>query len=41
VYPDSNTAAGNNNFFGIQTYPSHSPFGMNGRFFFARIGYTF
>jgi iron complex outermembrane recepter protein len=27
--------------FGIFTYPSHSPFGMNGRFVYTRIGYTF
>jgi iron complex outermembrane receptor protein len=41
IHPDENTAAGNNNFFGIQVYPSHSPFGMNGRFFYARVGYAF
>jgi iron complex outermembrane receptor protein len=39
VYPDPNIAP--NSFNGIQVYPSHSPFGMNGRFVFARIGYSF
>jgi iron complex outermembrane receptor protein len=27
--------------FGIFTYPSHSPFGMNGRFVYTRVGYSF
>ncbi|HEX6088260.1 MAG TPA: TonB-dependent receptor [Thermoanaerobaculia bacterium] len=27
--------------FGMFTYPSHSPFGMNGRFVYTRISYTF
>ena len=47
TFPDNNlvrrpngdfTAQSNN---GIFTYPSHSPFGMNGRFVYTRIGYTF
>ena len=29
VFPDRNTTV--NSFNGIQTFPSHSPFGMNGR----------
>lgn len=39
--PDENypgTPQGN---FGIFQYPSHSPFGMNGRFVYTRVGYTF
>jgi iron complex outermembrane recepter protein len=39
VYPDPNIPP--NSFNGIQVYPSHSPFGMNGRFLYARIGYAF
>ncbi len=39
VYPDKNIAP--NSFNGIQVYPSHSPFGMNGRFGYVRVGYTF
>ena len=39
VYPDLNIPP--NSFNGIQTYPSHSPFGMNGRFMYVRIGYSF
>jgi iron complex outermembrane recepter protein len=39
VYPDENIAP--NSFNGIQVYPSHSPFGMNGRFVYARVGYSF
>jgi iron complex outermembrane receptor protein len=27
--------------FGMFVYPSHSPFGMNGRFVYTRVGYTF
>ena len=27
--------------FGIFTYPSQSPFGMNGRFVYTRLGVTF
>ena len=47
TFPDKNlvrnssgafTAQSNN---GIFTYPSHSPFGMNGRFLYTRVGYTF
>ena len=32
------TAQGNN---GIFTYPINTPFGMNGRFVYTRVGYTF
>jgi iron complex outermembrane receptor protein len=39
AFPDENTAP--NSFNGIFTYPSHSPFGMNGRFLYARIAYKF
>ena len=39
VFPDRNSAI--NSFNGIQTFPSHSPFGMNGRALYARIGATF
>jgi iron complex outermembrane receptor protein len=39
VLPDRNTTV--NSFNGIQTFPSHSPFGMNGRGLYARIGRTF
>jgi hypothetical protein len=39
VFPDRNTTV--NSFNGIQTFPSHSPFGMNGRGLYARIGRTF
>jgi iron complex outermembrane receptor protein len=39
VLPDRNTTV--NSFNGIQTFPSHSPFGMNGRTLYARIGWTF
>ena len=39
VFPDRNTTV--NSFNGIQTFPSHSPFGMNGRTLYARIGRTF
>jgi iron complex outermembrane receptor protein len=41
AFPDKNfpgTPQGN---FGIFTYPSQSPFGMNGRFVYTRLGYTF
>ncbi|HKO57883.1 MAG TPA: TonB-dependent receptor [Thermoanaerobaculia bacterium] len=41
AFPDKNfpgTPQGN---FGIFTYPSQSPFGMNGRFVYSRISYTF
>jgi hypothetical protein len=30
-----------NSFNGIQTYPSHSPFGMNGRFVYGRLTVRF
>jgi iron complex outermembrane receptor protein len=35
VVPDRNTAP--NSFFGVQTFPSHSPFGMNGRAIYGRL----
>jgi iron complex outermembrane receptor protein len=41
AFPDKNfpgTPQGN---FGIFTYPSQSPFGMNGRSVYTRVGYTF
>jgi iron complex outermembrane receptor protein len=41
AFPDKNfpgTPQGN---FGIFTYPSQSPFGMNGRFVYTRVGVTF
>jgi iron complex outermembrane receptor protein len=39
VFPDRNTTV--NSFSGIQTFPSHSPFGMNGRTLYLRLGRTF
>jgi iron complex outermembrane recepter protein len=39
VFPDRNATV--NSFNGIQTFPSHSPFGMNGRFVYARVRRTF
>jgi iron complex outermembrane recepter protein len=39
VFPDRNTTV--NSFNGIETFPSQSPFGMNGRALYARIGRTF
>ena len=39
VFPDRNTTV--NSFNGIQTFPSQSPFGMNGRTIYARVGRTF
>ena len=39
VFPDRNTTV--NSFNGIQTFPSQSPFGMNGRALYARIGRSF
>ena len=39
VLPDRNTTV--NSFNGIQTFPSYSPFGMNGRGLYVRIGRTF
>jgi iron complex outermembrane receptor protein len=39
VFPDRNTTV--NSFNGIQTFPSQSPFGMNGRTVYARVGRTF
>jgi iron complex outermembrane receptor protein len=39
VFPDRNSTV--NSFNGIQTFPSQSPFGMNGRTAYARLGLTF
>jgi len=39
VFPDRNTTV--NSFNGIQTFPSQSPFGMNGRSLYARVARTF
>lgn len=39
VFPDRNTTV--NSFNGIQTFPSHSPFGLNGRALVVRVGRTF
>ena len=39
VFPDRNSTV--NSFNGIQTFPSQSPFGMNGRAIYARIGRRF
>ena len=39
VFPDRNITV--NSFSGIQTFPSHSPFGMNGRTLYGRIVLTF
>jgi iron complex outermembrane receptor protein len=39
AFPDRNLDANSN--LGIFTYPSHSPFGMNGRFVYSRVSYTF
>ncbi len=39
VFPDENVAANANN--GIFPYPSHAPFGMNGRFLYSRIAVRF
>jgi iron complex outermembrane receptor protein len=39
VLPDRNSTV--NSFNGIQTFPSHSPFGMNGRALYARVGRNF
>jgi iron complex outermembrane recepter protein len=39
VFPDRNSTV--NSFNGIQTFPSQSPFGMNGRTLYARLGWTF
>jgi iron complex outermembrane receptor protein len=38
-FPDLNTPV--NSFNGIQTYPGHSPFGMNGRFLYGRVTLKF
>ena len=37
VFPDRNTTV--NSFNGIQTFPSISPFGMNGRTIYGRIAW--
>jgi len=39
VFPDVTVAPNSN--LGIFPYPSHSPFGMNGRFVYSRITYRF
>jgi iron complex outermembrane recepter protein len=39
VFPDENLPDNAN--LGIFPYPSHAPFGMNGRFLYGRISYTF
>jgi iron complex outermembrane recepter protein len=39
VFPDRNSTV--NSFNGIQTFPGHSPFGMNGRTLYARIARKF
>jgi iron complex outermembrane receptor protein len=39
VFPDRNATV--NSFNGIQTFPSQSPFGMNGRTVYGRIGWVF
>ena len=39
VFPERNTTV--NSFNGIQTFPSHSPFGMNGRAVYGRLAVTF
>jgi iron complex outermembrane receptor protein len=47
TYPDLNMVRNENGGFtaqsnnGIFTYPINTPFGMNGRFFYTRIGYSF
>jgi iron complex outermembrane receptor protein len=38
-FPDVNIPV--NSFNGIQVYPSHSPFGMNGRFVYGRVTFKF
>lgn len=39
AFPDENLPE--NASLGTLPYPSHSPFGMNGRFLYGRISYTF
>jgi len=39
TFPDKSIAVNSN--FGIFTYPRNSPFGFNGRYVYARTGYTF
>jgi iron complex outermembrane receptor protein len=39
VFPDRNIAV--NSFNGIQTFPRQSPFGMNGRMIYVRLGWMF
>ena len=39
TFPDKSIAVNSN--FGIFTYPRNSPFGFNGRYAYARTGYTF
>lgn len=40
-FPDKNRLGTPQAFNGIFTYPSQSPYGMNGRFIYSRISYTF
>jgi iron complex outermembrane receptor protein len=39
VFPDRNSTV--NSFNGIETFPSQSPFGMNGRTLYVRLARTF
>jgi iron complex outermembrane recepter protein len=39
TFPDRNLEANSN--LGIFTYPSHAPFGMNGRFVYSRVSFRF
>ena len=41
VFREGTTAFTAQSNFGMFTYPSHSPFGMNGRFVYTRVSYTF
>lgn len=41
VLPDRNIPNSAQGFNGIFAYPSHSPFGMNGRFVYSSLNYTF
>jgi hypothetical protein len=39
MFPDRNSTI--NSFNGVQTFPSRSPFGFNGRTIYARLAWTF
>ena len=41
TYPERNIPNSPQGNFGIFTYPSHSPFGMNGRYVYTRVEYRF